>query len=107
MVRKILFAAMISVVCVLSSFAQKGEEKAVISVVQRLFDEMAAANTDGIRSTMISDPQLGAIAKTPDGKAQLSVIGLEQFTKFFTKPGGVEEILYDPKVKMDDDWAMV
>ena len=93
---------------VVTLHAQKANDNAaVLGVVQKLFDEMAAANAAGILSTGTADNQLTAIRKTRDGKTTVSVINGEQFTKFFTKPGAIKEVMYAPKVDIDGDWAMV
>ncbi|MGE3467001.1 MAG: hypothetical protein AB7J13_08715 [Pyrinomonadaceae bacterium] len=90
------------------AIAQKADDKtAVLAVVQKLFDEMAAANATGILATGTADNQLVAIQKGRDGKSRVSSINGEQFTKFFTKPGAVEEVMHAPKVDIDGDWAMV
>lgn len=88
--------------------AQKPDDKtAVLGVVQALFDGMAAANATAILATGTAENQLVAIQKGRDGKSRVSVIGGEQFTKFFTKPGAAKEVMPDPKVTIDGDWAMV
>jgi hypothetical protein len=90
------------------AFAQKPDDKKdALAVVNKLFDEMAAANAAGILSTGTAENQLTAIRKLKDGKTRVDVIGGEAFTKFFTKPGAVKEIMYAPKVEVDGDWAMV
>ena len=101
----ILFSLCVLVVPV---FAQKSDDKAsALAVVNKLFDEMAAANAAGILATGTADNQLAAVQKMRDGKTRISAINGEQFTKFFTKPGAVKEVMYDPKVEVDGDWAMV
>ncbi len=88
--------------------AQKTDDKSlVLGVVQKLFDEMAAANAAGILATGTADNQLVAVQKGRDGKNRISAITGEQFTKFFTKPGAIKEVMYDPKTHIDGDWAMV
>lgn len=90
------------------TFAQKTDDKsAVLAVVQKLFDEMAAANATGILATGTPENQLVAVQKGRDGKSRISVINGEQFTRFFTKPGAAKEVMYDPKVEISGDWAMV
>lgn len=83
------------------------DKRAVLAVVQRLFDEMAAANAAGILATGTPENQLVAVQKGRDGKSRINVIGAEAFTKFFTKPGAIKEVMYDPKTHIDGDWAMV
>jgi ketosteroid isomerase-like protein len=91
-----------------STFAQAGDDKkAALDVVNRLFDAMAAADAAAILATGTKDNQLAAVQKGRDGKTRTSAINGEQFTKFFTKPGAVKEVMYDPKVVVDGDWAMV
>lgn len=91
-----------------NAFAQKPDDKAaVLGVVQKLFDGMAAADAAAILATGTAENQLVAIQKGRDGKSRISVIGGEQFTKFFTKPGAAKEVMPDPKVDISGDWAMV
>lgn len=89
-------------------FGQKADDsKAALAVVNQLFAEMAAANAAGILATGTPENQLVAVRKLRDGKTRIDVIGGQAFTKFFTKPGAVEERMYDPKVEVSGDWAMV
>ncbi len=104
----------LTIVCLVVSLfatnatAQKADDKsAVLAVVQKLFDEMAAANAAGILATGTPENQLVALQKGRDGKSRISVINGEQFTKFFTKPGAAKEIMPEPKVDISGDWAMV
>lgn len=96
------FALLLSI----TTFAQKDDAKDALAVVNKLFDEMAAANAAGILATGTAENQLVAIQKTKEGR-KISVMNGEQFTKFFTKPGAIKEIMYDPKVEVSGDWAMV
>ncbi len=89
-----------------TAFGQKDDAKDALAVVNKLFDEMAAANAAGILATGTAENQLVAIQRTKEGR-KISVINGEQFTKFFTKPGAVKEVMYDPKVEVSGDWAMV
>jgi hypothetical protein len=101
---------LVSCICGLAvpMFAQKSDDKAAaLAVVNKLFDEMRAANAAGILATGTADNQLVAVQKMRDGKTRISAINGEQFTKFFTKPGAVKEVMYDPKIDVDGDWAMV
>lgn len=107
--KKLLTIAALAIsLFVTHSLAQKADDKtAVLAVVQKLFDEMAAANAAGILATGTADNQLVAVQKGRDGKNRISAITGEQFTKFFTKPGAIKEVMYDPKTHIDGDWAMV
>lgn len=102
----LLFVILFSVV----GFAQKTDDKAaVLGVVNKLFDEMAAANPQGIIDLHTgADSQLAAVRKLKDGKSRLDMIGRDAFSKFFTdKTAVIKETMYAPKVEVDGDWAMV
>lgn len=106
--KRLLFLTMVAVGSALPVVGQKTDDKAaVLGVVQKLFDEMAAANAGGIIATGTAENQLVAIRKMRDGKTRIDVIGGEAFSKFFTKPGAVKEVMYDPKVEVSGGWAMV
>lgn len=92
----------------LSAAAQKTDDKtAVLGVVQALFDAMRAADAAAILATGTADNSLVAIQKGRDGKSKVSVISANEFTKFFTKPNAVKEVMYDHNVAIDGDWAQV
>ena len=106
--KKLLIALSLFCIYAVPAFGQKPDDKiAALAVVNKLFDEMAAANAAGILATGTADNQLVAVQKMRDGKTRISAINGEQFTKFFTKPGAVKEVMYDPKIDLDGDWAMV
>ena len=99
-----VFAMMLSA----SAFGQAADDKkAVLGVVNELFAQMRAANAAGILATGTPENQLVGIRKTKEGKTRIDVIGAEAFTKFFTKPDAVEELMYAPNVEISGDWAMV
>ena len=89
--------------------AQTDDKKAVLAVVDKLFAEMAAANPQGIVDLHTGpESQLAAIRKLKDGKTRLDMIGRDAFSKLFTnKTAVIKETMYDPKVVIDGDWAMV
>lgn len=91
----------------LPAFAQKDDAKDALAVVNKLFDEMAAANPAGILATGIPENVLITIRKQRDVKTRVDSVNGEAFTKFFTKPGSIKEVMYAPKVEVDGDWAMV
>ena len=106
--KKIIILLTIFSALTLPVFAQKGDDKtAVLAVVQTFFDEMAAANAAGILATGIPENVLITIRKQRDGKVRVDSVNGEAFTKFFTKPGSIKEVMYAPKVDLDGDWAMV
>jgi hypothetical protein len=103
-----LIAAFFLTLFVTAAFAQKADDsKDALAAVNKLFDEMYAANASGIMATGTAENQLVALQKTRDGKSRISVIGGEAFSKFFTKPGSAREVMYAPKVETSGDWAMV
>jgi hypothetical protein len=106
--KNVLAAIMVIAVSAASAVAQKADDKkAVLGIVNQLFAEMRAANPAGILATGTSENQLVAVRKLKDGKSRIDVIGGEAFTKFFTKPGAIEEMMYAPNVEVSGDWAMV
>ena len=106
--KRIIVATITAFLLSLSVFAQAPDDKsAAMAVVNKLFDEMAAANAPGILATGTAENQLVAVRKLKDGKTRIDMIGGEAFTKFFTKPGAIKEIMYAPNVEVSGDWAMV
>jgi hypothetical protein len=100
----------IVMICGVVVSAQKTDDKAaVLAVVNKLFDEMAAANPQGIIDLHTGpESQLAGIRRLKDGKMRLDMIGRDAFSKFFTdKSAVIKETMYDPKVVVDGDWAMV
>ena len=105
---KAILTTVFLVTMAVSVLGQKADDsKAALDVVNRLFAEMAAANAAGILATGTAENQLVAVRKMKDGKTRIDVIGGEAFSKLFTKPGALEERMYDPKVEVSGDWAMV
>lgn len=107
--RKLISTLMVAAAVATPLFAQNAAEdkKAVLGVVNKLFDEMAAANAAGILSTGIPENRLITIRKMRDGKTRVDSVDGEAFTKFFTKPGSIKEVMYAPNVEVDGDWAQV
>ena len=107
--KNIILSVLILFVFAAAAFSQKTDDKAAaLAVVNQLFAEMAAANPPGIVALPTPDAQLAAIRKTKDGKMRLDVINREAFSKFFTdKTAVIEERMYEQKVVVDGDWAMV
>jgi hypothetical protein len=108
--KTILIPIALLVLFVVPSFAQKGDDKAaVLAVVNKLFDEMAAANPQGIIDLHTGpESQLAGVRRLKDGKTRLDMIGRDAFSKFFTdKSAVIKETMYAPKVEVDGDWAMV
>ena len=105
---KSLIAITIGLILTTITFGQaQDDKKAALGVVNELFAQMRAANAAGILATGTADNQLVAIRKLKDGKTRIDVINGEAFTKFFTKPNAVEEVMYAPNVEVSGDWAMV
>lgn len=93
----------------LSASAQSPEKQlAPIDVVNQLFAEMAAANPEGIVAVQTPDSQLFVIIKQQDGSTRTRTITAEAFSKNFTdKSRNLKELMYDPKVETNGEWAMV
>lgn len=89
--------------------AQKADDaKAAVTVINQLFAEMAAANPAGILALVTPENQLVALRRMKDGKSRIDVVSGEAFSKFFTdKKVILKEEMYDPKVEVSGDWAMV
>lgn len=106
--KQIFITTLVTLIFATSLFAQKADDaKDALAVVNKLFDAMAAADAATIIATGTKENQLVAVQKLRDGKTRISVLGSEAFSKFFTKPGSVKEIMYAPKVETNGDWAMV
>ena len=97
----------ITLIFATAAFGQTDDKKAVLAVVNELFTHMRGANAAGILATGTPENQLVGIRKTKEGKTRVDVITADAFSKFFTKADGVEEVMYDPKVEISGDWAMV
>ncbi len=107
--KNIFLATVILFAVASAAFGQKTDEKAAaLALVDQLFTEMETANPAGIASLFLPDAQLAAAIKKKDGKTDLEMLNRDTFSKFFTdKKAVVEERMYDPKVAIDGDWAMV
>ena len=97
----------VTLIFAVAAFGQADDKKAVLAVVNELFTHMRGANAAGILATGTPENQLVGIRKTKEGKTRIDVITADAFSKFFTKADGVEEVMYDPKVEISGDWAMV
>ena len=105
----LVFIILFTAALMTAAHGQKRDDKtAALAVVNQLFTEMAAANPQGIIDLHTPESQLAAIRKTKDGKMRLDVIDRDAFSKLFTdKTAVIKETMYDPKVVVDGDWAMV
>jgi hypothetical protein len=92
-----------------SMHAQKTDDaKAAVGVVNQLFTEMAAANPAGIVALHTPTSDLAAVFKQRDGKTHYQSFNGDAFSKMFTDKSKVmREEMYDPKVEVHGDWAMV
>lgn len=107
--KKILIGICFSLALASSAFSQKpADSKEALGVVNKLFDEMAAANPAGILAVHTADSQLVALFKRKDGTSRVQAINGDAFSKFFTdKTKVLKEMMYDPKVEVFGDLAMV
>lgn len=106
---KLLILAALLTASAVNAAAQKTEDtKAAIGVVNQLFAEMAAANPPGIIALHTPTSDLAAVFTQRDGKTRYQSINGEAFSKMFTdKTKVMREEMYDPKVEVHGDWAMV
>lgn len=96
----------ISAVCAVGQSAD--DKKAALAVVNQLFTEMGAANPAGILAVHTPTSDLAAVHRLKDGKTRYSSINGEKFSQMFTdKSKSLKEEMYDPKVEVNGDWAMV
>ena len=107
--KKLVISAVVILAAVSASFSQKTDDKSqALAVVNQLFAEMAAANPAGILGVHTADSQLVALFKQPDGKSRVQTINGDAFSKMFTEKSKVmKEHMYDPKVEVHGDLAMV
>jgi hypothetical protein len=69
---------------------------------------MAAANPPGILAVHTPESDLVAIFKQKDGTTRIQSFDGDAFSKMFTNKERVMlEEMYDPKVEVSGDWAMV
>ncbi len=93
---------------VLAAGQSADDKKAALAVVNQLFTEMGAANPAGILALHTPTSDLAAVFKQKDGKSRYSSINGEKFSQMFTdKTKVMKEEMYDPKVEVSGDWAMV
>src|SRR5688572_33467314 len=107
--RKTTLMAVLVLVAALSAQAQKVDDKAAaLAVVNRLFTEMAAANPAGILALHTRTSDLAAVFRQRDGKTRFESIDGKKFSEMFTdKTKVMKEEMYDPKIEVSGDWAMV
>lgn len=84
------------------------DKKAPLKVVESLFDEMAAGEPAKIAALFAPGAQLYAIMEQPDGSVRRQTFTADTFSAMFRdKSRNLKEIMYDPKVEIDGEWAMV
>lgn len=107
---KILFAIIFILTVSMSSFAQKADDKkAVLGVIDKLFEKMAAHEPTVIAALFAkTDSQLFAVIKQKDGKTATRTFTGEMFSKNFAeKRGEIAEVMYKPNVEIFGDLALV
>jgi len=107
--KRILIATLLAAAVVMSASAQRSDDKAAaLAVVNQLFTEMAAGNPAGIIALHTPTSDLAGIFKQKDGKSRYQSINGEAFSKMFAdKSKAMREEMYDPKIEVSGDWAMV
>ena len=100
----------------ITAFAQKkdmkkkapDDKKAVLAVVDSLFDNMAAHKPDAIVALHLPDSQMVGLIKQPDGTSKVQSFKVEMFAKnFAVKRGELKEVMYDHKINVQGDLATV
>jgi len=87
--------------------AQTADEKAVLEVVQRLFDGMRANDSAMVRSAFHPEARLITRA-TREGRVVVNVVGIDAFVRSVAGAGRpLDERIYDPEVRVDGDFAQV
>ena len=107
--KRISTAILAAAIMATAAFSQKTDDKAAaLAVVNQLFSEMASANPAGILALHTPTSDLAGVFKTRDGKTRYQAINGDAFSKMFTdKTKVMREEMYDPKVEVHGDWAMV
>jgi hypothetical protein len=91
--------------CVSSAYAQTAGP---LDAVNRLFNEMAGHNPEGIKAIYAPEAQLAAIVKSKDGKTAVRVLSADAFSKLFAvRRGELKEDMYKPEVELFGDLAVV
>ena len=108
--KKLNYILLIIAFSTVAAFGQAADDKkAALKVVDQLFFEMASANPAGIVALHTPTSDLAAVFKQPDGKTRYESINGEKFSQMFKDKsrGVMKEEMYDPKVEVHGDWAMV
>jgi len=106
--KRITIVFIITMLSAAAAFGQADDKKAALAVVNQLFAEMAAANPAGILALHTPTSDLAGVFRQNDGKSRYSAINGEKFSQMFTdKTKVMKEEMYDPKVEVSGDWAMV
>lgn len=93
----------------ISALAQNANDsKDALTVVNKMFAEMAAHNPAGIVELYTPEAQLAAAIKTKEGKSVIRTFAVEAFSKNFAeKKNELKEDMYAPEVKVFGDLALV
>jgi hypothetical protein len=106
--KKILLTSCLILAVSLSVFAQTQDEKDTLSVINKMFAEMANHNPPAIAELFTKEANLAAIIRTKEGKSVVRNFTGEAFSKNFAeKRGEIKEDMYAPKVEIDGDLASI
>jgi hypothetical protein len=87
---------------------KNSDSKDAMSLVNKLFDEMANHNPSAIAALWTKDSNLSAIVIGRDGKKRTVSFTGEAFSKNFAeRKNEIKEQMYSPKVEVDGDIALV
>ena len=84
----------------------QGEEQAVMSVVNRLFESMQGQQADALRSLFIPEGRL--VSTTRQDKSSIRILTLDEFTKLVAETKEpYRERMFNPEVRVEGDAATV
>lgn len=104
--RILRFLAML--VCFAAPAAAQKPEAEVGAVVRRMFDAMRTKDTTAFRATIAADARLIGTGTNPQGQPVHRAVGMNGFiASIATGPPGLDERIYDPEVRIDQNLATV
>lgn len=107
--KKALLTIAIGIALSTTGYAQKSDDKSdALSVINKMFAEMANHNPPAIAEVWTKESSLVAIVAGRDGKKRTVTFTGETFSKNFAeKKGEIKEDMYAPKVEVDGDIALI
>jgi hypothetical protein len=88
--------------------AAQGAADEALSVVRRMFDSMRAQDTAAMRAMLHSSVRLIATTTNPQGQPAYRSVPIDAWLGSIARaPGKLDERIYDPEVRVDDNLATV